>query len=125
MRKSDSSQARWIGILVLVLIISLAELSALILDYQNNRYLRQYVSDNLGMIVVASIGLLIVAGTAAYGGSRKLAVPKTQGSRVPTFASIGAFVGRRYKLIILFWIIRFSASLPLSPHLAQATTAHT
>src|SRR5437899_2317068 len=125
MRKSDSSQARWIGILVLVLIISLAELSALILDYQNNRYLRQYVSDNLGMIVVASIGLFIVAGTAAYGVSRKLAVPKTQGSRVPTFARIGAFVGRRYKLIIVFWILLFAASFPLSQQLSQVTTSST
>ena len=125
MRKSDSSQARSIGILVLVLIISLAELSALILDYQNNRYLRQYVSDNLGMIVVASIGLFIVAGTAAYGVSRKLAVPKTQGSRVPTFARIGAFVGRRYKLIIVFWILLFAASFPLSQQLSQVTTSST
>src|SRR6266702_559260 len=125
MRKSDSSQARSIGILVLVLIISLAELSELILDYQNNRYLRQYVSDNLGMIVVASIGLFIVAGTAAYGVSRKLAVPKTQGSRVPTFARIGAFVGRRYKLIIVFWILLFAASFPLSQQLSQVTTSST
>src|SRR3989442_3230916 len=125
MRKSDSSQARSIGILVLVLIISLAELSALILDYQNNRSLRQYVSDNLGMIVVASIGLFIVAGTAAYGVSRKLAVPKTQGSRVPTFARIGAFVGRRYKLIIVFSILLFAASFPLSQQLCQVTTSST
>src|SRR5256712_4888871 len=125
MLKSDSSQARSIGILVLVLIISLAELSALILDYQNNRYLRQYVSDNLGMIVVASIGLFIVAGTAAYGVSRKLAVPKTQGSRVPTFARIGAFVGRRYKLIIVFWNLLFAASFPLSQQLSHITTSST
>src|SRR2546428_10417582 len=125
MLKSDSSQARSIGILVLVLIISLDELSALILDYQNNRYLRQYVSDNLGMIVVASIGLFIVAGTAAYGVSRKLAVPKTQGPRVPTFARIGAFVRRRYKLIIVFWILLFAASFPLSQQLSHVTTSST
>jgi len=64
MRGTSISQARWIGIFVLVLIISLAELTALILDYQNNRYLREYVSDNLGMIVAATIGLVIVAGGA-------------------------------------------------------------
>src|SRR5207245_2492094 len=125
MRKSDSSQARSIGILVLVLIISFAELSALILYYQNTRYRRQYGADNLGMRVVASIGLFIVAGTAAYGVSRKLAVPKTQGSRVPTFARIGAFVGRRYKLIIVFWILLFAASFPLSQQLSQVTTSST
>src|SRR5207245_2826758 len=77
------------------------------------------------MIVVASIGLFIVAGTAAYGVSRKLAVPKTQGSRVPTFARIGAFVGRRYKLINVFWILLFAASFPLSQQLSQVTTSST
>src|SRR3989442_14175352 len=77
------------------------------------------------MIVVASIGLFIVAGTAAYGVSRKLAVPKTQGSRVPTFARIGSFVGRRYKLIIVFWILLFAASFPFSQQLSQVTTSST
>jgi amino acid permease len=66
MSGSGSSQARLIGVFVLVLIISLAELAALILDYQNNRYLREYVSDNLGTIVAAAIGLVVVASVAGY-----------------------------------------------------------
>jgi putative drug exporter of the RND superfamily len=123
--KTGSSQARWIGIFVLVLILSLAELAALILDYQNNRYLRQYVSDNLVMIVGGSIGLLIIAGIAGYAVSRKLRVPKIMGRKVPTFARIGSFVGRRYKLIIVFWILLFAASFPLSQQLSQVTTSST
>ncbi len=110
---------------MLVLIISLAELTALILDYQNNRYLRQYVSDNLTTIVAASIGLLIVAGAAGYAVSRKLGVPRPPGPRTPTFAKIGAFVGRRYKLIIVFWILLFAASFSLSQQLSQVTTSNT
>src|SRR6266446_1103130 len=125
MSKTGSSQARLIGIFVLVLILSLAELGALILDYQNNRYLRQYVSDNLGTIVAASIALLVVAGVAGYAVSRKLGVPKTPGPRIPTFARIGSFVGRRYKLIIVFWILLFAASFPLSQQLSQITTSST
>jgi RND superfamily putative drug exporter len=125
MKRTDSSQSRWIGIFVLVFVISLAELAALILDYQNNRYLRQYVSDNLGTIVAASIGLLIAAGVAGVAVSRKLGVSKTPGPRVPTFARIGAFVGRRYKLIIVFWILLFAASFPLSQQLSQVTTSST
>jgi len=125
MRGTSISQARWIGIFVLVLIISLAELTALILDYQNNRYLREYVSDNLGMIVAATIGLVIVAGGAGYVVSRRLGVPKIPGPRVPTFARIGSFVGKRYKLIILFWILLFAASFPLSQQLSQVTTSST
>ncbi len=125
MSGTGPSQARWIGIFVLVLIISLAELTALILDYQNNRYLRQYVSDNLGTIIIAAIGLLIVAGGAGYVVSKKLGVPKTPGPRVPTFARIGSFVRRRYKLIIVFWILLFAASFPLSQQLSQVTTSST
>ena len=125
MRGTSISQARWIGIFVLVLIISLAELTALILDYQNNRYLRQYVSDNLGTIIVAAIGLLIVAVGAAYVVSRRLGVPKAPGPRVPTFARIGSFVGRRSKLIIVFWILLFAVSFPLSQQLSQVTTSST
>jgi RND superfamily putative drug exporter len=125
MKKTNSSHARWIGIFVLILVISLAELAALILDYQNNRYLRQYVSDNLSTIIAASIGLLIVAGAAGYAVYRKLGVPKTLGPRPPAFARIGAFVGRRYKLIIVFWILLFAASFPLSQQLSQVTTSST
>src|SRR6266702_4038957 len=123
--RTGSSQARLVGIFVLVLIISLAEFAALILDYQNNRYLRQYVSDNLVTIIVAAIGLLIVAGGAGYAASRKLGVPRIQGPRIPTFARIGSFVGRRYKLIIVFWILLFAASFPLSQQLSQVTTSST
>src|SRR5467141_3489570 len=125
MSGTNVSGARWIGILVLVLLISLAEFAALILDYQNNRYLRQYVSDNLGTIILAAIGLLIVAGGAGYVVSRRLGVPKTPGPRVPAFARIGSFVGRRYKLIIVFWILLFAASFPLSQQLSQVTTSST
>src|SRR5439155_256862 len=123
--RTSSSQARLVGIFVLVLIISLAEFAALLLDYQNNRYLRQYVSDNLGTIILAAIGLLFVAGGAGYIVSKRLGIPKSPGPRVPTFAKIGSFVGRRYKLIIVFWILLFAASFPLSRQLSQVTTSNT
>src|SRR5260370_30969569 len=123
MSGTSISQARRIGIFTLVLIISLAELTALILDYQNNRYFRLYVSDNLSTIIVAAIGLLIVAGGAGFVVSRRLGVQKTPGPRDPAFARIGSFVGRRYKLIIVFWILLFPASFPLSHHLSQVTTS--
>src|SRR3989475_190176 len=123
--RTSSSQARLVGIFVLVLIISLAEFAALLLDYQNNRYLRQYVSDNLATIILATIGLLFVAGGAGYVVSKRLGIPKSPGPRVPTFARIGSFVGRRYKLIIVFWILLFAASFPLSQQLSQVTTSST
>src|SRR2546427_1631173 len=108
-----------------MLIISLAGLTALILDYQNNRYLRQYVSDNLVTTIVAAISLLIVAVGEGYIVFRRLGVSKTTRPHVPTFARISSFVGRRYKLIIIFWILLFAASFPLSQQLSQVTTSNT
>src|SRR5439155_2506201 len=119
--RTSSSQARLVGIFVLVLIISLAEFAALLLDYQNNRYLRQYVSDNLGTIILATLGLLFVAGAAGYVVSNRLGIPKSPGPRVPTFPRIGPLVRRRYNLIILSWIPLFSASPPSPQRLPQTT----
>ncbi len=125
MSKTGSSQARWIGILVFLLVISLGELTALILNYQNNFYLRQYISNNLGATVVTTVGLLVFASGAAYLVSKRVGVVKTSGPRVPVFARIGSFVGRRYKLIIVFWILLLVASFPLSQQLSQVVTSNT
>src|SRR5256712_1476057 len=125
MSKTGSSQARWIGILVFLLVISLGELTALILNYQNNFYLRQYISNNLSATVVATVGLLVFASGAAYLVSKRVGVAKSSGPRVPVFARIGSFVGRRYKLIIVFWILLLVASFPLSQQLSQVVTSNT
>src|SRR5713101_3764213 len=125
MSKTASSQARWIGILVFLLTISIGEFAALILNYQNNFFLRQYVSNNLGATVVISFGLLVFASGSAYLVSRRLGVASTSGPRVPVFGRIGSFVGRRYKLIIVFWILLLAVSLPLSQQLSQVVTSNT
>src|SRR6266567_1526298 len=125
MSKTGSSQARWIGVIVFLLTVSLGEFAALILNYQNNLYLRQYVSDNLSATVVTTVGLLIFASGVAYLVSKKLGDAKTPGPHVPVFARIGSFVGRRYKLIIVFWILLFAVSLPLSQQLSEVVTSST
>src|SRR5467141_4517051 len=125
MSKTGSSQARWIGVIVFLLTLSLGEFAALILNYQNNFYLLQYVSDNLIATVVTSVGLIVFAAGAAYLVSKKLGVAKSPGPPLPVFARIGSFVGRRYKLIIVFWILLFAVSLPLSQQLSQVVTSST
>src|SRR6266571_9013036 len=119
MSKTGSSQARWIGVIVFLLTVSLGEFTALILNYQNNFYLRQYVSDNLSATVVISVGLLVFASGASYLISKKVGAARAPRPSVPAFARIGSFVGRRYKLIIVFWILLFAVSLPLSQQLSQ------
>src|SRR6267143_939764 len=125
MSKTGSSQARWIGVIVFLLTVSFGEFAALILNYQNNFYLRQYVSDNLIATVVTSVGLLVFAAGVAYLVSKRLGVARVPGPHVPVFARIGSFVGRRYKLIIVFWILLLVASLPLSQQLSQVVTSNT
>ena len=93
MSKTSSSQARWIGVLVFLLVISLGELTALILNYQNNFYLRQYVSDNLSATVAITVGLLVFASGTAYLVSKKLGAAGALGPHVPAFARIGSLVG--------------------------------
>lgn len=121
---SNSSNARWIGVFTLVLVVALGELAALALDYQNNFYLRQYVSDNLGTIVGAAVGVLAVGVGAGYIVSRRLGV-RLPAARVPAFARIGSFVVRRHRLIILFWIFLLVASYPLSNQLSSVVTSST
>jgi RND superfamily putative drug exporter len=125
MSKTGSSQARWIGVIVFLLTVSLGEFAALILNYQSNFYLRQYVSNNLSATVVITAGLLVFASGAAYLVSKKVGVARIPGPHVPVFARIGSFVGRRYKLIIVFWILLFVVSLPLSQQLSQVVTSST
>ena len=110
--------------MVFLLVLVLGEFAALALNYQNNLFLRQYVSDNLTATITTSLVLLIAASGLAYLVSRRIG-PKTAGPRVPAFGRIGSFVTRRYKLIIVFWILLFVASLPLSQQLSQVVTSNT
>jgi putative ABC transport system permease protein len=63
---SNRSRPFLISLTVLVAIIALGELFALLLDYQNNFYLRQYVSDNTLLIFEQIIGLALVASGSAF-----------------------------------------------------------
>jgi len=121
-----SSHARLVGIIVFLLVLALGELGALILNYQNNFFLRQYVSNNFALTVEMTAGLLLVAAGISYLVSLRMASTKPSvGARVPVFGRIGSFVGRRWKLIIIFWILLFVASLPLSQQLSKVVTSNT
>ena len=58
---SSGSRSLLIGLTVLVLIIAVGESLALFLDYQNNSYLQQYVSNNSSLILEQAMGLFLVA----------------------------------------------------------------
>jgi len=63
---SNRSRPFLISLTVLVAIIALGELFALLLDYQNNFYLRQYVSDNTPLIFEQVIGLALLGSGCAF-----------------------------------------------------------
>src|SRR6266566_5111632 len=55
-----------IGLTILVAIIALGELFALLMDYQNNSYLQQYVSNNMSLIFEQIIGLALLGSGSAF-----------------------------------------------------------
>jgi putative ABC transport system permease protein len=63
---SNRSRPLLISLTVLVAIIALGELFALLLDYQNNFYLRQYVSNNTLLIFEQIIGLALLGSGSAF-----------------------------------------------------------
>ena len=63
---SNRSRPLLIGLTVLVAIIAIGELFALLMDYQNNSYLRQYVSNNMSLIYEQIIGLALLGSGSAF-----------------------------------------------------------
>ncbi|HEX9613760.1 MAG TPA: FtsX-like permease family protein [Candidatus Bathyarchaeia archaeon] len=63
---SNRSRPLLISLTVLVSIIALGELFALLLDYQNNFYLRQYVSNSTPLIFEQIIGLALLGSGSAF-----------------------------------------------------------
>ena len=63
---SNRSRPLLISLTVLVAIIALGELLALILDYQNNFYLRQYVSNNTPLLFEQIIGLALLGSGSGF-----------------------------------------------------------
>ena len=63
---SNRSRPLLISLTVLVGIIALGELVALLQDYQNNSYLRQYISNNMPLIYEQIIGLALLGAGSAF-----------------------------------------------------------
>ena len=61
---------------------------------------------------------------AGYLASRKLGA-RAPGPRVPTFARIASFVGRRHRIIVIFWVLLLVVSFPLFQQLSQVITSTT
>jgi putative ABC transport system permease protein len=63
---SSGSRPLLVSLTILVGIIALGELVALLLDYQNNSYLRQYISNNMLLIFEQIIGLALLGSGSAF-----------------------------------------------------------
>ena len=63
---STRSKPLIISLTVLVAIIALGELFALLLEFQNNFYLRQYVSSNIPLIFEQILGLALLGSGSAF-----------------------------------------------------------
>ncbi len=66
MSSSSGSRPLLLALTVLLLVISLGEFYALFNEYQNNSFLRNYVSDNSASIFVRILGLVVLGLGAGY-----------------------------------------------------------
>ncbi len=66
MSSSSGSRPLLLAVAVLLLVISLGELYALFTEYQNNSFLRDYVSENSASISVRILGLVVLGLGAGY-----------------------------------------------------------
>ncbi len=99
---SSGSRPLLVSLTVLVLIIALGELFALLLDYQNNNYLQQYVSNNMSLVFEQIIGLALLGS-----GSALIAVIIALILYFSVFSSIfgSSLIGLElYGVIVLFLI---------------------
>src|SRR5438132_13562651 len=55
-----------LGLVVFLLVVALGELYALYLNYQNNIFLRQFVSENQTRLLVQATGLFVLGLGVAY-----------------------------------------------------------
>jgi putative ABC transport system permease protein len=80
MSSSSGPRSLLVAITVLLLVISLGELYALLVQYQNNSFFRNYVSENSASISVRILGLVVLglgAGYLAYLSARAKPTSRT------------------------------------------------
>lgn len=75
---SNRSRPLLINLTVIVALIALGELFALVLDYQNNFYLRQYISNNTPLIFEQIVGLALLGFGSGFI-AHKLSTAKPTG----------------------------------------------
>ena len=127
MRVSASrSRSILVGLTVLVLIIALGELLALILDYQNNIYLQQYVANNSSLLYKQIIGLVLAAtGCAFLAYKASTAKPAGRLGRVSLrLRSVSPLIAGFIALIFWITFTIINAEAPSSAEVRQICAAH-
>ncbi len=121
-KRGSGQSSRLPALLVFLIIISLGEATALILEYQNNSFLRDYVSQNTSLVVSGFLGVGVLGGALAHLVHRKSSAP--EGAKGPgIFHRLGDLVTKRHRLVMLAWILIVLASLPLALNVYQVVTS--
>ncbi len=107
MGRTSGSKPLLISLVVLLLVLSLGELYAILLEYQNNGFLRDYVSQNTSLVYTRVAGLLVFAIGVAY--LAYLAAKATPTSRLGRFArrvfGLGPILTILFAIILWFTVL--------------------
>jgi RND superfamily putative drug exporter len=114
--------SRLVALVVFLVIVVLGESVALLEEYQNNQFFRQYLSDNaLATIGETLILIFLGIGSASLAYRRSSRPPGKKGPG--PFSHLGTLITKRHRTVIAVWILLVIASLPLATMVSNATTS--
>src|SRR2546425_1443077 len=123
MSKQQGSNSRLYAVLAFLIVIILGETASLLLEYQNNSFLRDYVAQNTTTVTTEILAIVLVGLALGYVSRRRSMRPDGQVKGPGAFHRLGDIVTKRHRLVILGWILILLASLPLALNVNQALTS--
>ncbi len=108
--------------MVFLVIVVLGESVALLEQYQNDQFFRQYLSSNALATTGETLVLIFLGVGLASLAYRRSSRPSGKKGPGP-FSRLGTLITKRHRTVIAVWILLVIASLPLATMVSNAITS--